>query len=98
MREGAEWCPQCLKKIEPEPTFAAPDAFLGPPPPQAYSRTAKSSVTFGPVGRLVATLLLVGLPAGYLLVYAFPFGVIYLVAAVPVLLRSIWKRTPVPPE
>lgn len=63
--------------------------------PKAYSRTAKTSVSFGPVGRVIATLLLVVMPAGFLLTYAFPFGVIYVVAAVPLLLSSIWKKTPV---
>ena len=98
MGAGAEWCPQCLAKVEPKRTFAPADAFLGPPPPKAYSRTVKTSVSYGPIGRLVATLLLVVLPVGFLLTYAFPFGIVYLVAAGPLLLQSIWKKTPVPPD
>lgn len=98
MSQGAEWCPRCLTKVEHEPTFAPPDAFLGPPSPKAYSRTVKTSVSYGLAGRLVATLLLVVMPAGFLLTYVFPFGIVYLVAAVPLLLGSIWKKTPVPPE
>lgn len=98
MGAGADWCPQCFTKVERGPKFAPPDAFLGPPPPRAYSRTVKTSVTFGLGGRLVATVLLVVVPVGLLLTFVFPFGVIYLVAAVPILLASIWKKTPVPPE
>jgi hypothetical protein len=98
MSAEAEWCPQCLKRIEPAATFAPPDAFLGPARPAAYSRTVKTSVTYGPAGRVVATVLLVVMPTGYLLTYAFPFAIIYLVAAVPLLLGSIWRKTPVPPE
>lgn len=58
----------------------------------------KTTVSYGWVGRLIATLLLVVMPAGLLLTFLFPFGVIYLVAAVPLLLQSIWKKTPVPPD
>ena len=97
LNENAEWCPVCLKKVEPEPTFAPPDAFLGPPTSHTYSRTAKTTVSYGPWGRAVATILLVVLPLGFLLTFAFPFGVIYLVAAVPLLFKSIWKKTPLPP-
>lgn len=64
--------------------------------PRRYSRTARSATTYGWKGRVVATILLVVGPAGLLLTYAFPFGVIYLVAAVPILIASIWKKTPVP--
>lgn len=98
LRTKAEWCPQCLARIEPEPKFAPPDAFLGPPRPKAYSRRVKTSVSYGLTGRLVATFLLVIMPSGFLLTYAFPFGIIYVVAAVPLLLGSIWKKTPVPPD
>lgn len=98
MKAGAAWCPQCLMKVAPAPTFAPPDAFLGPPTPKVYSRTVKTSVTYGTTGRIIATLLLVVLPSLYLVIYAFPFAIIYVVAAVPLLLRSIWKKTPVPPD
>lgn len=97
LKAGAEWCPRCLTKVEPKPTYAPADAFLGPPLPKTYSRTVKTTVSYGRAGRLVWTLLLVVVPLGFLLTYAFPFGIIYMVAAVPLLRGSIWKRTPVPP-
>ena len=98
MSPGAEWCPQCLAKVEPERKFAPADAFLGPPPPKTYSRTVKTSISYGRTGRLVATLLLVVMPLGFLLTFAFPFGIVYLVAAAPLLLRSRGRKTPVPPD
>lgn len=97
LKVGAAWCSLCLTKVEPERTYAPADAFIGPPLPKTYSRTVKTSVSYGRTGRIVATLLLVVGPLAFLLTYAFPFGIIYLVAAAPLLLGSIWKRTPVPP-
>lgn len=98
MRPADDWCPQCLTKIERGRTFAPPDAFLGPPPPRGYSRTIKSATSFGLVGRVIATFVLVVIPTASLLIYVFPFGVVYVVAAVPLLLGSIWKKTPLPSD
>jgi hypothetical protein len=98
MRAADEWCSQCLTQVERERTFAHPDAFLGPPSPKGYSRTVKGATTFGALGRIVATLLLVVIPTAWLLYYAFPFGVVYVVAAGPLFLSAIWKKTPIPAD
>lgn len=96
--KAAEWCPQCYAPVEtqePEPTFAAPDAFIGPRMQVDYSRSAKTDVSYGRVGRIVWTFLLVVLPLLFLFWTVFPFGIVYLVAACPILLPAIWKKTPV---
>lgn len=93
---SAEWCGQCfapLAKEEPERTFAAPDAFIGPRLRIRYSRSAKTEVSLGLAGRIVLTLLLVVLPLTYLLSVVLPFGIVYLVAGCPILLAGIWKKT-----
>ena len=102
LKVTAEWCGQCLQKIpaaeEQLQTFAPPDAFIGPRTKWSYSRVAKTDITFGWTGRIAATLLFCVLPLMYLLTYAFPFGLIYLIAACPTLLSGIWKKTPVRAE
>lgn len=100
-RPDAEWCPQCYAPItrpEPEPTFAHPDAFIGPRFRIHYSRRARTDVSLGLVGRIVATLLLAVMPAMFLLWTLFPFGIVFVVAAWPVLLAAIWKKTPIRSE
>ena len=98
LRADAEWCPQCYApagRPEPEKTFAHADAFIGPRPRIRYSRRAKTDVSFGLVGRIVATLLLAVAPAGFLLWNLFPFGIVFMVSTWPVLLPAIWKKAPV---
>ena len=97
MKPHAEWCSRCFvarpaadKKVGP------PDAFLGPPLPRGYSRTVRTDVSMGLMGRIVTTLLLCVIPVLAGITYVFPFGVLYLVAAVPVFVPAIWKRTPLP--
>jgi hypothetical protein len=63
------------------------------------SRWVRSAVTFGPVGRIVASLLTL-LPLWWFLVYA-PFGAIvivpiWLVKILPWALRDIWRPVKLP--
>jgi hypothetical protein len=65
-----------------------------------YSRWKKSSGTFGPVGRVVATvLLLVPLPV-FVIAASVGIGLIgggiYLLVVMPWALRDIWKRAAIP--
>lgn len=65
-----------------------------------YSRWQKSATTFGPVGRLIATALLL-LPLPILLIAASLFiGLIgtgiYLLVIVPWALKDIWQRATIP--
>jgi len=98
------WCPQCY---EPVRQFAARAPlhhgdFVGSPIPTGghiphWSRWEKSATTFGPVGRVIATVLLVAtlLPAitsgGFLYLIAFPI-------AGGVVLRSVWAKGWVVPD
>jgi hypothetical protein len=62
-----------------------------PTAPVAYSRWRGGSTSFGPLGRIVATVLVVGIGVGAL--FADPLsGIIWLVIAGPLALPSIWKR------
>ena len=102
-RTGAEWCPQCFQALAPEPnleeapapTFAPPDRFLGPAMPTEWSRWAKSQTTFGPFGRVMCTLFLVVIPVWLGMGYSPIFSWIWVIAVMPPLLASIWKRVPV---
>jgi hypothetical protein len=65
-----------------------------------YSRWKKSTGTFGPFGRLVATfLLLLPLPV-FVMTVAIGIGIIgagiYLIIVMPWALRDIWKKAAVP--
>ena len=96
-----QWCARCLTplpKAEEPPSFAPPDAFLGPPVPRRFSRTVKSDITFGFWGRVVLTIVLCVLPVVYFGLYFFPAAVIWLVAFCPLVLPSIWKKVPLGPD
>jgi hypothetical protein len=98
------WCPQCY---EPVKQFAARAPlhhgdFVGSPIPTGghiphWSRWEKSATTFGPVGRVVATMLLFAtlLPAiasaGFMYLIAFPI-------AAAVVLNAIWAKGWVVPD
>ena len=98
------WCPQCY---EPVTQFAARAPlhhgdFVGSPIATSghiphWSRWEKSATTFGPVGRVVATMLLFAtlLPAvtsgGFMYLIAFPI-------AAAVILRAIWAKGWVVPD
>ena len=66
---------------------------------QRRSRWAGSEITFGPVGRIVMSLLML-VPAWWFLNYAGIFGVvgivIWLVKVLPWALRDIWRPVKVP--
>jgi hypothetical protein len=98
------WCPQCY---EPVTQFAvrAPlhhGDFVGSPIPMGghiphWSRWEKSATTFGPVGRVIATMLLFAtlLPAiasgGFIYLITFPI-------AAAVVLRAVWAKGWVVPD
>jgi hypothetical protein len=61
------------------------------PPAPVYSRWRGGSTSFGPVGRIVATVLVIGIGVG-LLVGDLMSGAAWLLIAGPLALPSIWKR------
>lgn len=75
---------------------AVPSARPVPAPPAqpvqpVYSRWRGGSTSFGPAGRILATVLVVGIGLGLLLVDPLS-GIVWLVIAGPIALPSIWKR------
>lgn len=96
---GAAWCGQCLHRLdEPaaesgagRPSEALPSVGL----PLLYSRRRGGVTSFGPVGRVVVTLLAIAPP---LLMWQIggmtlaPFAAVYCVLGLPLVLRDVWKR------
>lgn len=94
------WCVRCLAPVvefAARPT--APGTFVDTPRHQvAYSRWAKTPTSFGPRGRIVATMLVVGFGpwtvfGGFQI--ANPFFLWYLLAYIPasiMVLKHIWVR------
>ena len=109
LRDDAEWCGQCYAPVAPpeivegdpvaEEVFAHPEAFRARYRPE-FSRWQKSASTFGPLGRIVATLLLL-IPV-YFFFHAGVIGIVglamWLFVVMPMALRSIWQRVPVRSE
>jgi hypothetical protein len=101
---GAIWCGQCFAAAAaPAPATAAAGTWAGPtvPPTRAErvfrtTRWAKTDTTFGPVGRLVATLALL-VPLAVMLVggLADPFvwggAAVWGAVIMPWGLRDVWK-------
>jgi hypothetical protein len=94
---GAEWCAQCyqatIERPLPEPTV------------RRRTRWEISTICFGPVGRVVWTVVMV-VPAGYLIYLAWRYPgrprsvvalalVVWLALAAWVL-RDIWKAVSIP--
>ena len=111
LASGAVWCGQCFaptaarsrgfeRSVMDEPvTMAnrqeAPVAEL--PKAVPHSRWRGSATTFGPVGRVVASLLLL-LPLWFFWeeqLFAWQGIVIWGVFLMPWALRDIWRRTPI---
>jgi hypothetical protein len=106
--DGAKWCPQCYARFdepveaieEPAKEVAHPETYR-PPPRTQWSRWRAGAMTFGPVGRVVASLAL--LIPFYFFFYAGVLGIVgmamWIFIVMPAALRSIWKRTRInPPE
>ena len=96
IRPDAEWCPLCYAPVDRDESvrsFAHPDAFIGPPQAVRYSRWVKSDVSYGPSGRIIATLLLWLVPLWWGLMYSPILAIFWLCPVGPLLLRDIWKRT-----
>lgn len=113
---AAAWCGQCFAPVSaagPAVTSAGPvaaaagpsrmfmPAAAAPAPLVRQTRWAKTPTTFGPVGRVVATVaLLVPLLAMLVGGLADPFvwggAAVYGVVLVPWALRDIWKAGIVP--
>ena len=104
---GSEWCNQCYATTAPHEAAAAetrapilPSFWMPeePVPPPVYSRWHAGVTTFGPVGRILSTIIVVAPAVVWFFVMkaaGFVFGLTgfvgYCVVGV-VVLRQIWKR------
>ena len=91
----AEWCGRCHTPVADPvpPSFARADAYLGPPVPRQFSRWRKSDVTFGPLGRIAASILLCAVPIWWAASFSFVMLVMWVFFVSPMVLRSIWRKT-----
>lgn len=107
LRPDEPWCPLCHEPA-PDPRFRTGGAFApstraddhagpaaAPLRDWQHSRTAGSEVTFGIVGRVVLTVLLLGMTF-----FAFQFspvmGIMMVVVGLPWALRDTWRRIRIP--
>lgn len=99
------WCLACyepVREFTPRPPGNA-GTFVGTPMhDRPTSRWAASPTTFGPVGRLVVTALLLAFGVGNLVMLgATPFGLWFLLGFAvfaSFVLRSTWRPVPVQPS
>jgi hypothetical protein len=94
---GAEWCGRChapLTSPEAAPPLH-PDAYGGPALPRRFSRWRRSDVSFGPIGRIVASVLLCAVPIWWAAASSLVMLLMWVFVISPQLLRSIWKKTPI---
>ena len=88
LRAETAWCGQCFAPAGPRP-HAVPQPPAGARP--AYSRWASGPTSFGPVGRVLLTLLVL-LVEYWLYRFNILGFLVVTVLAVPLVLRDIWKR------
>ena len=92
-RAGAAWCGQCHA---PFATAAAVGRWLPAAAPvtapQVYSRWRGGPTTFGPLGRMSWTLMVLLVAAFAIFSGDIFFMGIWIVFAGPMILRSVWKR------
>lgn len=109
---GAAWCTQCYAAVAPaaapygdRAAESAPRRFVpaaeAPPSLGPPTRWGKTPTTFGPVGRVLATLgLLVPLVfmivGGLVFMAAWAGALVWLVVVMPRGLRDIWRAGRVP--
>ena len=106
---GAGWCGQCFSAVTaaatPVSTFRPAAAIARPALqlPERTTRWGQTPTTFGPVGRVVATLLLlvplvVMVVGGFVVMFSWGGAAAYAAIIVPWALRDIWRagRIPLP--
>ncbi len=105
LSKGALACGLCHRPVVAPAADEAPttaNGFLAPPPrepgpdPRAgYSRTSKGVTSFGPLGRVIITVLVLLPPTAFWLLGGASLLVpivVWCLIAVPLVLRDAWKR------
>jgi hypothetical protein len=100
---GVQWCGQCFSAAAPAPAPASVGTWAGPAPAAARpqpvmrrTRWAKTDTTFGPIGRVVATVGLV-VPLGVMIVggvtdpFVWGGAAVWGAVIMPWGLRDVWK-------
>jgi hypothetical protein len=93
MVPGATWCLQCHVPKRPEAMVAEDrtrDQATRTVP--EYSRTKAGTSSFGLTGRIVITVATLGMLA-FLVQFNALGAILWLIVAVPLILRDTWKRT-----
>jgi len=99
---AAEWCSQCYTKVPAIGGFRPPGADLPAAPVRLRTtRWGKTPTTFGPVGRLVATIgLLIPLAimtaGGFAIMFSWGGALIYAAIILPWGLRDVWQAGRIP--
>jgi hypothetical protein len=89
----AGWCPACIVFVRPDALAAQFRAQeRANPVVPVYSRTKGGVLSFGLLGRIVCSAVVLGV-FWWLVNALWPFAIIWFVIAVPYGLRDIWKRT-----
>jgi len=104
MSAGAQWCGQCFAPPTPTPVgfrSQAPAATAAAARVMRTTRWGKTQTTFGPVGRVIATLatllpLTVMVVGGFVDPLAWGGALVYLVAIVPQAMRHTWQAGRLP--
>jgi hypothetical protein len=109
MSADAQWCGQCFAlpaaSAAPAPTPGFRPAAPGPAtyaaPLMRTTRWGKTQTTFGPLGRVIATIgtllpLMVMTVGGFFDMFAWGGAFIYLVAIVPQAMRHTWQAGRLP--
>jgi hypothetical protein len=108
----AAWCGQCFAQVPQRPAPGTPyDGFVpgaslpDQPVPMRTTRWGKTPTTFGPVGRILATIgLLIPLAVmtggGFALIFSWGGSLVYAVVILPWGMRDVWQagRVPAKPD
>lgn len=99
-RAADGWCPRCIPAAPPIPVNAAAPARAVPAPTLDVvvgRRYGRDSTHFGPVGRVVCTLILVVIPLAVFVLGGFPYGwafaALWALSILPWGLRDLWATS-----
>jgi hypothetical protein len=91
MVPGATWCLRCQVPKRPEVLATEARGQATKVVPQ-YSRTKAGPSSFGLTGRVLITIATLAMLV-FLIKFNILGGILWLIVAVPLILRDTWKRT-----
>jgi len=98
---GAQWCGQCFAQVPSYDAFVPGAALPDQPVVMRTTRWGKTPTTFGPLGRIIATIgLLIPLAVmtggGFAVMFSWGGALVYAVVILPWGLRDVWQAGRVP--